>query len=207
MTGLIFADVTMSLDGFITGPNDSVDQPIGEGGERLHEWLFELASFRRAHGLDGGHTGPDDDLLDEAFERSGATVMGRRMFDHGLGSWGDVPPFREPVFVLTHKVREPLVKSDTTFTFITDGIEKAVEMARTAAEEKDVSIGGGASVIQQALNARLLDEIQVHLVPIFMGGGVRLFENLAAEQPDLRCTRVVETTGVVHLRFEVAAAR
>jgi len=201
MSGAVFADITMSLDGFVTGPDDSVEQPIGEGGERLHEWLFDLASFRQAHGLDGGHTGPDDDLMAEAFERSGATVMGRRMFDHGLRPWGDEPPFHEQVFVLTHEAAEPLVKADTTFTFVTDGIEKALELARAAAGEKDVSIGGGAQVIQQYLKVGLLDEIQLHLVPIFMGGGVRLFENLSAGQADLRCTRIIESPGVVHLLF------
>lgn len=207
MSGRVFANISVSLDGFITGPNDSVELVLGEGGERLHQWLYDLASWNRAHGHEAGHTGADDDVMDEAFERSGAIVMGRRMFDHGLQPWGDVPPFHEPVFVLTHEAREPLVKADTTFTFVTDGIEKVIEQARAAAGGKDVSIAGGASVIQQALNAGLLDEIQVHLVPIFMGGGVRLFENLGAHQPELLCTRVIETPGVVHLRFEVHGRR
>jgi dihydrofolate reductase len=204
MSGRVFADITMSLDGFITGPKDSVEQPLGQGGERLHQWLYDLASWNRAHGHEAGHTGTDDDIMDEAFERSGATVMGKRMFDHGLLPWGDEPPFHQSVFVLTHELREPLVKADTKFIFVTDGIKKAVEMARTAAGEKDMSIAGGASVIQQALRARLLDEIQVHLVPIFMGGGVRLFENVGSDPPQLTCTRMVESPGVVHLRFEVA---
>jgi dihydrofolate reductase len=203
MSGAVFADISMSLDGFITGPNDSVEQGLGEGGERLHQWLYDLASWRGAHGLDAGHTGPDDDLMDEAFERAGAVVMGRRMFDHGLKPWGDEPPFHGPVFVLTHETRNPLVKGETTFTFVTGGIEKALEQASAAAGEKDVSIAGGAQVIQEALKAGRLDEIQIHLVSILMGAGVRLFEDLGTQPIELKCTRVVESHGVVHLRFDV----
>lgn len=204
MSGRVFADITMSLDGFITGPNESVERPIGEGGERLHQWLFDLASWRRAHSLDGGLTGPDDDLMDEAFERTGAYVMGRRMFAHGEGPWGDDPPFHGPVFVLTHEAREPLTKKGgTTFTFVTDGIERALERARAAEGDKDVSIAGGANVIQQYLKAALLDEIQIHLVPVLIGDGVRLFERLGTEPLELEPTRVIEGLGVTHLRFRV----
>lgn len=150
MSGRVLADITMSLDGFITGPNDSVEQPIDEGGERLHQWIYDQASWRRRHGQEGGRTGPDDDLMDEAFERSGAVVMGRRMFSHGEGPWGDDPPFNKPVFVLTHEAGEPLVKQGgTTFTFATDGIGSALDQARAAAGDKDVSIAGGANVIQR----------------------------------------------------------
>jgi dihydrofolate reductase len=146
--GQTFVDITMSLDGFITGPNDSVDSPLGEGGDRIHEWVYDLASFRGPHGQEGGRTGTDDELLKEAFERAGAVVLGRRMFDHGEGPWGDDPPFHNPVFILTHEAREPLVKEGgTTYTFVTDGIERALEQAKAAAGGKDVSIagGGGAS--------------------------------------------------------------
>jgi dihydrofolate reductase len=129
--------------------------------------------------------------------------MGRLMFELGLEHWGDEPPFHTALFVLTHEAREPLVKADTTFTFVTDGIEKALEQAEAAAREKDVSIAGGAKVIQEALKAGRLDEIQVHLVPVLLGGGIRLFEDVAERPIELRCTRVIETPGVVHLRFEV----
>jgi dihydrofolate reductase len=198
----VAADISVSLDGFVTGPNDSVESGLGEGGERLHEWMYELASWRERHGREGGETGPDSDILDEAFRNTGAFVMGRRMFDHAEGPWGDDPPFHAPVFVLTHRDREPLVKEGgTTFTFVTDGVESAVEQARAAAGEKDVSVAGGASAIQQCLGADLLDELQVHLVPVLLGEGVRLFDQL--DDIELEVTRVIESPGVTHLRFNV----
>jgi len=200
--GRVFADITMSLDGFITGPNDSVELPIGEGGDRLHQWIYDQASWRERHGQEGGLTGSDDDLIGEAFARTGAYVMGRRMFAHGEGPWGEDPPFHGPVFVLTHQVREPLVKQGgTTFTFVTDGIERALERARAAAGDKDVSIAGGANVIQKYLRAGLLDELQIHLVPMLIGDGVRLFERLGTEPIELEITRVIEGPGVIHLRL------
>lgn len=127
MAGRVVVDITMSLDGFIAGPNDSPEQPLGEGGERLHEWLYELASWREPHGLEGGETGRDADVLEEAMANAGSIVLGRRMFDAARG-WGDDPPFHVPVFVLTHEERDPLAKKGgTTFTFVTDGIESALE--------------------------------------------------------------------------------
>jgi len=199
-----FVDISMSLDGFITGPNPSPEEGLGEGGERLHEWVVRLASWRERHGYEGGETGPDSDLFDEAFERIGAHVMGRRMFDDGEGPWGDEPPFHNPVFVVTHNPRETLVKEGgTTFTFVTEGVESAVEQAKQAAGEKDVSIAGGANVIQQALNAGLVDEMQIHLVPILLGDGIRLLDDLDAERIELEKTNVADSTGVTHLRFAV----
>lgn len=133
--GWVFVDITMPLDGFITGPNDNVEAPLGKGGDRLHRWVYDLASFRRPHGLEGG-----EEL------------------------WGDDPPFHNPVFVLTHAPREPLVKQGgTTFTFVTGGIERALELAKAAAGDKEVSIAGGANAIQQYLKAGLLDEMQIHV--------------------------------------------
>lgn len=200
--GRAFVDITMSLDGFITGPNDSVEAPLGESGDRLHRRVYDLASFRRPHGLEGGETGRDDDLLNEAFERTGAVVMGKRMFDHGEEPWGDDPPFHNPVFVLTHQAREPLVKKGgTTFTFVTDGIERALEQAKAAAGDQDVSIAGGANAIQQYLKAGLLDEMQIHLVPVLVGDGRRLFEDLGTEQIELEGTRVIDSKDVIHLLF------
>jgi dihydrofolate reductase len=215
--GSVTADISMSLDGFIAGPNADREQPLGEGGERLHEWAFGLASWREPHGLAGGTTGPDDEVMKESFESSGAVVMGRRMFGGGDGPWGDPawgdepwegwwgddPPFHAPVFVLTHHAREPVAKQGgTTFTFVTDRIEAALDEARAAAGGKDVSIAGGASVIQQYLRARLLDELQIHLVPILLGGGTRLFDQLT-EQIELEKTRVIDSSGVSHLKFRV----
>lgn len=199
--GKVTADISMSLDGFIAGPNDRPGNGLGDGGERLHQWVYDLASWREPHGLSGGETNRDSEILEEAFKNVGAIVLGRRMFDNAEG-WGDEPPFHVPVFVLTHEAREKLVKEGgTTFTFVTDGIESALAQARAAAGDKDVAIGGGANTIQQFIAAGLLDEIQIHLVPVLLGDGIRLFEHLDTEPIELARTRVVESPGVTHLRF------
>jgi dihydrofolate reductase len=201
--GKVTVDMSMSLDGFIAGPNDSVERPLGEGGERLHEWVYDLASWRERHGLTGGKTDSDAEVLDESLKNTGAVVVGKRMFDVANG-WGDNPPFHVPVFVLTHDAREKLVKEGgTTFTFVTDGIQSALEQAKAAAGDKDVSVGGGANIIQQYLSAGLLDEIQIHLVPVLLGDGRRLFEHTGTGQIELERTRVIESPGVTHLRFRV----
>ena len=177
-------DISTSLDGFVAGPNRTVEQPLGDGGEQLHEWIFGLASWMESHGVEGeGATGPDDDLVREQLAQPGAVLMGRRMFSGGAGAWeddpmaegwwGDTPPFHMPVFVLTHYEREPLILSDTTFTFVTDGIESAMERAREAAGDKDVFIGGGAEVINEYLAAGLIDELELHVAPILLGAGAR----------------------------------
>jgi dihydrofolate reductase len=210
-------DISMSLDGFIAGPNQTLDEPLGEGGEQLHEWVFGLKSFREPHGLEGGETNVDSELVEESLGNTGATVMGRRMFSGGEGAWeddpnadawwGDDPPFHHPVFILTHHAREPVTKQGgTTFIFVTDGIEAALEQAQAAAGDKNVAVGGGANVVQQYLRAGLLDELQIHLVPVLLGDGVRLFDNGLANAPgELECTRVVESpSGVTHLRYRVA---
>jgi dihydrofolate reductase len=210
----LMLDITMSLDGFVAGPNPSLEQPLGEGGDRLHEWMVGLESFRERHGLTGGTTNADSEILEESVSATGATVMGRRMFSGGDGPWeddpnadgwwGDDPPFHQSVFVLTHHAREPVTKQGgTTFTFVTDGIEAALEDARAAAAEKDVLVAGGASVAQQYLRAGLLDELQIHLAPILLGGGVRLFDELGPNEVELEATRVVESPTVTHLRFRV----
>jgi dihydrofolate reductase len=217
--GKVFVDISVSLDGFIAGPNLTRENPLGDGGERLHEWVVELASWRAPHGLEGGATGPDDEIMRESFENQGAVVMGRGMFGGGDGPWGDPawgdqpwegwwgddPPFHVPVFVLTHHAREPVAKQGgTTFTFVTDGIEAALKQAREAAGDKDIWVAGGANVIQQYLAAGLLDEIQVHVVPILLGDGTRLFDDLAGEPIQLEKTRVIDSPGVTHLKFRVA---
>ena len=207
-------NITMSLDGFIAGPNQTLDKPLGEGGERLHEWLFALASFREQHGLSGGETNADTTVFEESLSATGAVVMGRRMFSGGEGPWeddsnadawwGDDPPFHVPVFVLTHHARETMNKrGGTSFTFVTDGIEAALDQARAAAGDKDVSLAGGADVVQQYLRAGLLDELQIHVVPLLLGDGVSLFDHLGGEPVKLEATRVIESPSVTHLRFRV----
>ena len=207
-------EISMSLDGFVAGPNQSLELPLGEGGERLHEWVIGLATWREAHGLSGGETNVDAALLEQSLSNTGAVLMGRRMFSGGEGPWdddpnadgwwGDEPPFRVPVFILTHHAREPVVKQGgTTFTFVTDGPEAALDQARAAAGEKGVAVAGGANVAQQYLRAGMLDEMLIHVVPVLLGGGVRLFENLNLGL-ELKQTEVLESpSGVAHLRFRV----
>jgi dihydrofolate reductase len=206
----VIAEVSVSLDGYVAGPNQTLEEPLGKGGEGLHEWAFGLKTFREAHGQEGGETGPDDDVMAEAWNTAGAFVMGRKMFSGGTGPWeddpnasgwwGEEPPFRRPVFVVTHHEREPLVLGETTFTFVTDGIDSAVEQARAAAGERSVEVGGGAETIGQAIGAGLVDEVLLHLVPTLLGGGVRLFEGL--EPRSFERVRVDESpTGVLHLRL------
>jgi dihydrofolate reductase len=212
--GKLYAEISVSLDGYVAGPNINPEQPLGEGGERLHEWVTKLASWRASHGKAGGETGPDDELMKESVARGGAVIMGKNMFGPGAGAppddgswqgwWGDDPPFRKPVFVLTHTKREPLQLSDTTFTFVNDGPESALEQARAAAGDDEVQVAGGASAIQQYLSAGQLDELYLHVAPILLGGGVRLFDNLDGADPKLEPTEVIESPVVTHLRYRVS---
>jgi dihydrofolate reductase len=207
-------DITMSLDGFVAGPNPTVEAPLGAGGERLHEWITGLASWRERHGESGGERTADDDIVRESVDATGAYVMGRHMFSGGDGPWeddpvvdgwwGDEPPFGVPVFVVTHHPRETVTKDGgTSFVFVTGGVEAAVGRARAAAGGKNVTVGGGANVAQQCLQARLLDEIQVHVAPILLGAGVRLFDHLGDKPPRLQIRRVVHSPAVTHLRYAV----
>jgi dihydrofolate reductase len=206
--------VSMSADGFIAGPNPSEENPLGEGGMQLHEWAFELAAWRQPHGREGGEVNASSELVEEALQNVGATIMGRKMFggdpgpwgeDPWDGWWGEDPPFHTPVFVLTHHAREPLHKQGgTTFHFVTEGIESALEQAKQAAAGKDVSLGGGASVAQQYLAAGLLDELQLNVVPILLGSGTRLFDGLEGVDVTLERDLVVDAPGVTHLRYRVA---
>jgi dihydrofolate reductase len=204
-------NITMSLDGYVAGPNQSVKHPLGEGGERLHDWAVKLKSFREMHGDGGGgDTGVNDDIVRETFAGLGATIMGRNMFGGGPGPWGkdpwkgwwgNDPPFHTPVFVLTHHAREPLVmQGGTTFTFVTDGVESALKRAKKAAGGKDVMLGGGADVAQQYLAAGLIDEMEIHVVPLLLGGGERLFDGVAG-RVSLEQVRTVEGPGVTHLKY------
>ena len=209
-------DITMSLDGFVAGPNMTPDQGLGEGGEQLHEWAFATAAWNKEHGRNVGEDNVDSQVVEESTRNVGAHLMGRRMFggegewdnkawgdEPWQGWWGDEPPFHKPVFVLTHHPREPLIKGETTFTFVTDGIESALEQAQAAAGGKDVAIAGGASASQQYLKAGLVDDFQVHVVPQLLGQGVRLFDDLGPETPKLESTRVLHSPAVTHLRYRV----
>jgi dihydrofolate reductase len=202
--GIVTAHMSMSLDGFIAGPNAGVGNPLGDGGARIQQWMFDLASFREIQGLAGGQPNRDDEELRERFAPAGAVVMGRRMFDEGEEPWGDNPPFHMPVFVLTHEARETLVKEGgTTFTFVTDGIQSALEQAKTAAGDKNVNIAGGADTVQQFIRAGLLDELEIHLAPVLFGEGIRLFDQMGPEHVELENIRVVASPRVTHLRYRV----
>jgi dihydrofolate reductase len=211
-------DISMSLDGFIAGPNQTMEEPLGAGGEGLHEWIIATQPWRESHGMEGGETNVDNEVVAERLATLGATVMGRRMFSGGQGPWdddpnadawwGDEPPFHHPVFVLTHHEREPVEKQGgTTYTFVTDGIESALEQARAAAGDKDVTVAGGADVVQQYLAAGLFDEIQLHVAPVLLGGGVRLFDGPVPDAPRaLERIRVVESpSGVTHVKYRAGS--
>lgn len=204
--------ISMSLDGFVAGPGQSVEHPLGVGGERLHEWAFQLAVFRKMHGWEGGEVNESTPVVEESLANIGATVMGRNMFgghpgpwhapNPWSGWWGVNPPFHHPVFVLTHHAREPLVlEGGTSFTFVTDGIWAALKRARQAAAGKDVSLAGGAKVAQQYLAAGLVDEMEISLVPTLLGRGERLFEGGGDKLHGLELVRTVAAPKVTHLKF------
>ena len=204
--------ITMSLDGYVAGPNQSLENPLGEGGEELHEWVIPLKFFREMHGDEGGETGTNNDVLRESFENLGAFIMGRNMFGGGPGPWrddwkgwwGDDPPYHAPTFVLTHHPREPLVmEGGTTFHFVTDGIVSALGQARQAAGDKDVLLMGGADAAQQYLRAGLVNEMELHVVPVLLGGGERLLDNLDGADIRLEQTRALHGPGVTHVTYRV----
>jgi dihydrofolate reductase len=180
--GEVVLDITTSVDGFVAGPNASLQDPLGEGGMQLHEWVFGLQSWRGRHGLEGGETGTDDDVVRDGIARAGATIMGRKMFSGGSGPWeddpnadgwwGDEPPFHTPVFVLTHHARPSLeMEGGTVFHFVTGGIREALDKAREAAGDEDVRIGGGAATIRQYLEAGLIDVLHLAVAPVLLGAG------------------------------------
>jgi dihydrofolate reductase len=206
--------ISVSLDGFVAGPNQSEENPIGEGGMELHQWAFKLGAWREQHGEGGGEVNPSTEVIEEALANVGATLMGRNMFGGGPGPWseedpwngwwGDDPPFHTPVFVLTHHPREPLeMEGGTTFHFVTEGVERGVEQAMAAADGKDVSVGGGAETVRECLAAGLLDELQLNVVRVLLGDGSRLFDGLGDADLELEQTRAVEAPGVAHLRYRV----
>jgi dihydrofolate reductase len=203
--------ISISLDGYTAGPRQSVKEPLGEGGERLHEWVFPLAAWRAPHGLEGGKVDQSTPVIEESLTNIGATIMGRHMFGGGSGPWneaepwtgwwGDEPPFHHPVFVLTHHARPPLrLRGGTSFTFVTDGIRSAYDQALAAAEGRDVALAGGADVSRQYLTAGLVDEMELSLAPVLLGGGDRLFDGVP-DLGDLRPVRTVAAPNVTHLKF------
>ena len=206
------AHISASLDGYVAGPNQSMEEPLGQGGERLHDWVVRLRAWREHAGMDGGEEDASSSVVEEEFANVGAEIMGRGKFGPPRrgpwgdgtwqGWWGDDPPFHKPVFVLTHHERLPLTLSDTTFTFVTDGIEAALARAKDAAGDKDVFVGGGADVINQYLAAGLMDEVELHVVPLLLGGGARLFDGVGPDV-QLELIRTVEAPGVSHLKYRV----
>ena len=206
----VSCQISMSLDGYVAGPDQSRQDPLGRGGLRLHEWFFGLDAWRERHGLAGGERGVDAEVVDEMTRDVGAYVMGRRMFGGGdgpwdldwTGWWGEDPPFRTPVFVLTHHPRETLVmRGGTEFHFVTDGLAAALRQAREAAGDRVVSVAGGASTVNQCLAAGVLDILQLHVVPIVLGAGERLFEGVG--DPRLEQVSVVAGPTVTHVTYRV----
>ena len=207
-------NIAMSLDGFVAGPDQSVENPLGVGGMALHQWAFELAAWRAPHDMEGGVVTESSAVIEERLAATGATIMGRNMFGGGPGPWGDDPwngwwgddpPFHHPVFVLTHHARPPLeCEGGTTFTFVTDGIEAALERARAAAGDRDVAVSGGAQAARQYLAADLVDRMEIDLAPVLLGAGERLFEGLGPGRPGLAHVRTVAAPGVTHLFFDRA---
>lgn len=199
--------MSMSLDGYAAGPHQSLENPVGEGGMAVFSWFFPTRTFRAMNGEDGGESGIDDDRAAAMSENVGATIMGRNMFgpirgdwgEEWKGWWGDDPPYHTPVFVLTHHARESLeMEGGTTFHFVTDGPEAALERARDAAAGKDVNIGGGASTARQYLAAGLVDEMEIHVVPAILGRGEQLFDG---PPPGLRIVEVVSSPAAAHFRY------
>jgi dihydrofolate reductase len=207
MPKLRLHNFSISLDGHGAGPNEDPDNPLGVGGERLHDWATNTRAWRASHGMEGGETSADDRFIVRAEDRIGATIMGRNMFggpwmgEDWRGWWGDDPPFHHPVFVLTHHPREPLeLEGGTTFTFVTEGVETALAKARRAALGKDISLAGGAAAARQYLGAGVVDEMEINLVPVLLGSGERLFQGID-ELHGLELVRTVAAPNVTHLKF------
>jgi dihydrofolate reductase len=207
-------NIAMSLDGFVTGPNPSERDPLGEGGMQLHEWAFELAAWREPHGREGGVVNESTEIVEGSQANVGAILMGRNMFGGGPGPWGEEPwngwwgeepPFHVPVFVLTNHARDPLALGGTTFHFVTDGISSALAQANEAAGGKDVALAGGADVARQYLSAGLIEELRLSVVPVLLGSGARLFDDGAGAGAALEQVQAVQAPGVTHLVYRVGS--
>jgi dihydrofolate reductase len=208
MSELRVHNFAVSLDGYGAGPNQTLDAPLGERGERLHEWIVETRTFRRLQGLEGGDTGVDDEFTAAGFENIGAWILGRNMFGpirgdwpdgEWKGWWGDNPPYHCDTFVLTHHPREPVeMAGGTTFHFVTDGIISALEQARAAAGELDIRLGGGVATIKQYMRAGLVDRMHLAIVPVLLGAGERLIDELGEAVSSYECTTWVASPNVMH---------
>jgi dihydrofolate reductase len=204
-------NIAISVDGYAAGPHQSLENPLGVGGLRLHDWVFKTRSWNRNHDTEGGEEGLDDDFIARGDEGVGATIMGRNMFgpsrgpwpdEEWKGWWGDNPPYHHSVFVLTRHLRPSIpMEGGTTFHFVDGGIEVALERAFGAAEGKDVRIAGGAATIQQYLRAGLVDEMHVAIAPILLGSGERLFDNLDGALDRYECVEQVSSPSVTHVRI------
>ena len=205
--------IAMSLDGYVAGPDQDEENPLGIGGQELHEWVFPLKEFREMHGESGGETNASSAVLQERQANIGSTIMGRNMFgptrgewpeDAWRGWWGDDPPYHHPVFVLTHYPREPLeMQGGTTFYFVTDGIEAALSQAKDAAQGRDVWLAGGAYAVNQYLAAGLVEAIDISIAPVILGSGARLFDGVQRGAVKLDQVRAVDAPGVTHIRYKV----
>jgi len=203
MSKIIF-DCGISLDGFFAGDNRSPDNPMGGVAGKIHTWMFKQKAFWKNVNMEGGKEyGADSKLIDDVFERTGSYIMGKRMFEEGEVHWKE-DLYKTDVYVLTHEKREPWVqKGTTTFYFINDGIQSALEKARQSAKGKDVRIQGGADTIQQYLNAGLVDEFFIHIAPVFLGSGIRLFDGIDKDKYDLQIVEVIPSDLTTHLRYKL----
>jgi dihydrofolate reductase len=201
----VFFDVGITVDGFIAGPNGSIKNPLGDGGLAIHDWMFSQKSFREHLGIEGGETGgQDNEIIEKIFNRIGANIMGKRMFEEGEANWPEKAPFGVPVYVLTKQKRDPWErKGGTTFYFTDDDIHVVLDKAKRDAGNKDVRISGGASAIQQFLNAGLIDEFTLHVAPMLLGKGVRLFENIMKDKFKVEIVEVLNSKSITHLLYRV----
>jgi dihydrofolate reductase len=194
--GKVVLEITMSLDGFVAAPNVDIARPLGEGGMCLHNWLFGDGTLSA--------TRVDREAADEIFASAGAFIIGRRMFDVGEGPWGEDGAFGKPCYVLTHRGKDKMIKGPTTFNFVTDGIDSALEQAKAVAGDKNITVMGGANIAQQYLKAGLVDEMRIHVAPVLLGAGTRLFENINTQQIKLEITRVMESPLATHIIYSIA---
>lgn len=210
MTRVRVESFTISLDGYGAGPNQDINNPLGVGGTDLHQWAIPTRTFQKAlFNAEGGTTGIDEDFAARGFNNIGAWILGRNMFAPSRGPWldqtwkgwwGENPPYHVPVFILTHHARPPIhMEGGTTFHFITEGIHRALELAREAAKGKDVRIGGGPNTIQQYLNAGLIDELHYVISPVLLGGGERLFEGIDLRSLGYKCVQFVASEKAIHV--------
>jgi dihydrofolate reductase len=189
----VYFDLSISLDGYVAGPNVTLSNPLGDDGERLHDWMFVGRSAEQARTFE-----------EDVFAPCGAMLMGRTMLDVGIEPWGEEPTFHMPVFVLTHRAHEPVAKlGGTTYHFVTTGLADALEQARAAADDKDIVIGGGANLVRQCLAAGIVEEFRLHLVPLVLGDGTRLFDGVAPFTAQAAASSGLDSHGVTHLHYRM----